>query len=143
MSIINTLVTAMISKLEESPAIAGVSRVRTRPLSITTTEQIVVRPESSVVEETLLQSGHGIQWRTTVAVECYARVGAGTAPDAAVDGLLTDTVTRLMTDQTLGGAIVGMTPAQITYEFEADGDQTVVATILFNCLQRGATGVPI
>lgn len=139
MSHINTLVTAMVTALNTpTPVVSLIGRVRMRPLSKETAQAVVVRPLQSDVSEASLSPAYPVSWSTAVAVECYARSGVSTAPDVAVDALVDAVYARLMTDTTLGGAVVAIKPGSIGYDFDADGEQTTCATLIFNALHRTA-----
>lgn len=126
-------------------ALAGVApvidRVRLRPQAASTASAVVVRPGESQAPEADLPHGYPVSWAQIVDVECYARVTPGIAPDVAVDSLLSDVYSRLMTDPSLGGAVYGVTPVRVSYDFDADGEKTVCATLTLSINQRsqGAT----
>lgn len=126
-------------------ALAGaapvVDRVRLRPQAASVNSAVVVRPGEAQAPEVDMHPGLPVSWFQTVEVECYARVAPGTAPDLAVDPLLSDVYARLTTDPTLGGAVYGVTPVRVTYDFDADGDKTACATLTLSINQRslGAT----
>ena len=137
MTIVNTLVTAILQQLQAAPAIAPqVARVRLRPVSASTTTAVVVRPVASEVLEGEMTTGYPISWNTTIAVECYARASAQAAPDQAVDALLAAVYQRLLADPTLGGQVVVLQPLQVAYDFDADGEQTVCAVLTLSARQR-------
>lgn len=138
MSIVNTAISAVVASLSAAPAVGAVSRVRLRPLSVTTATQVVVRPVDSQALESELAAGYPLSWQTRIGIECYARATAGTAPDVAVDALVSAVYARLMADASLGGAVVQLQPQSLSYEFDVDGEQTVCATFVFTALQRSA-----
>lgn len=141
-SFINTTVTAIMAALQSAPAVAAqVGRVRLRPLAQSATQAVVVRPLHTQVTEAGLMPGMPISWTSTIAVECYARSGATLAPDVAVDPLIAAVYARLMTDPTLGGVVLGIQPQEISYDFDADIDQTTCVTLSFSTRHRanGAT----
>lgn len=139
MSHINTLVTALVTALNTpTPVAAQIGRVRLRPLAKEAAQAVVVRPLQSEVTQASLSPGYPVSWTTAVAVECYARSGVATAPDAAVDALVDAVYARLMTDTTLGSAVVALQPGSIGFDFDADGEQTTCATLLFTALHRTA-----
>ena len=70
-------------------------------------------------------------WATPIAVECYAKATPGTAPDVAVDALASAVYARLLADPTLGGVVRSLTPTGLSYDFDADADQTACATFVF------------
>lgn len=129
---------AVIAALQAAPAVADqVLRARLRPLAAGQSTMVVVRPvEASVLEDEL--AGLVVTWDVLIAVECYARASAGTAPDTAVDAVLAAVHTRLAADPTLGGAVVALAPRKVTYDIDADGEQTVCAISLFTARQRTA-----
>lgn len=126
-------------------ALAGaapkVDRVRLRPLAASDDSAVVVRPDAAEGPDYELATGHPVAWVQTVDVECYARVTPGVAPDLAVDPLLSDVYGRLMADPTLGGAVHGITPVRVAYDFDVDGEKVACATLSLSINQRsyGAT----
>lgn len=138
-SIINTAVTAMVASLQSGTPVAPlVARVRLRPVAQANVTSVVVRPLQSQVTEAALAPGYPVSWTSAIAVECYARSGTATAPDVAVDALLEAAYARLMADPGLGGAVLALQPQEVSYDFDADGDQTTCATIVFNVRHRTA-----
>lgn len=142
MTFVAETLAAMVAKLQEAPAVAPViGRVRLRPLPSTTTSAVVVRPLQAEVQGDELATGYPISWRGAYAVECYMRSVSTTSPDAAVDSLVAAVYERLLTDPTLGGAVIQMQPQSIAYDFDVDGEQTTCAVLSFSALHRtvGAT----
>lgn len=141
-TIVNAAVTAMVAALKRAPAVcAHVDRVRLRPVAQNVTQAIAVRAvESQPLEESELP-GYPIAWLTTIAVECYAKNAANTTPDVAVDALAEAAYSRLMEDITLGGAVISVNPKGMSFDFDADGDQTVCVSLIFKTLQRSASGL--
>lgn len=125
---------AICAALQASPAVASqVARVRMRPLGAATTTAVVVRPQSAEVAARTL--GGPLQWVCRIAVECYAKTTTATAPDAAVDALLQAAYARLMADATLAGSVARIEPEAIAYDFDADGESTACATLVFSVTQ--------
>ena len=140
-TLVNTAVTAMVAALQSAPAVvSSVARVRLRPQAPATTQAVVVRPLQSQTGDTDLPMGYPVSWTTTIAVECYARSTTATSPDVAVDALVAATYARLVQDPTLGGAVISLQLAEISYDFDADADQTTCATLVFQTLQRATAG---
>lgn len=138
-SLVNAAVTAIVSALQSgTPVASTIARVRLRPLAQATSQAVVVRPLQSEVSEAALAPGYPVSWTTAIAVECYARSGTATAPDVAVDSLIEAVYARLMTDTTLGGAALALGLQTVSYDFDADGDQTTCATLVFHVRQRSA-----
>ena len=138
-SIVNTAVTAMVASLQSGTPVAPlVARVRLRPVAQASATAVVVRPLNSQVTEAALAPGYPVSWTSAIAVECYARSGTATAPDVAVDALLEATYARLMADPTLGGAVLALQPQEVAYDFDADGDQTTCATLVFSVRHKTA-----
>jgi hypothetical protein len=136
MSMVNTLVTAVVAALQANPAVAPrVDRVRLRALPASATTAVVVRPMAADVLDAEMPTGYPYAWTTQLAVECYARAAQGTAPDVAVDALLSAVYARLMADATLGGAATVLQPQAITYDFDVDGENVVCATLQINARQ--------
>lgn len=136
MSMVNSLVTAVVDALKAAPAVSPrVERVRLRALPASAGTAVVVRPIASDVLDAELPTGHPYAWTTQLAVECYARAPQGTAPDAAVDALLESVYARLMANATLGGAATVLQPQAITYDYDVDGENVVCATLQINARQ--------
>ena len=127
---------AICAALQASPAVATqVARVRMRPLAANTATAVVVRPAGAQAGAQQI-NGMPIQWACQIAVECYAKATTATPPDVAVDALVAATYARLMADEaTLAGAVGLITPAEITYDFDVDGEATACATLLFTVRQ--------
>lgn len=142
MTFINTAITAIVAKLNEAPAVSSrVERVRLRALPTAASAAVVVRPLQADVLEAQLTTGYPISWDHAIAVEVYSRAAPGTSPDAAVDTLLGAVYQRLLTDSTLGGAVVVLQPQRVSFDFDVDGEQTVCATLTLIARQKtvGAT----
>lgn len=138
-TLVNTAVTAMVAALQSAPAVcAVVDRVRLRALAADIDVALAVRPIASEVMQAGLSPAAPISWQTTIAVECYARSNASTAPDVAVDAVLQGAFARLMEDPTLGGLVVSIKPRAVSYDFDADGTQSTCATLVLEVLQRTA-----
>lgn len=126
-----TATAAIVAALQASPAVAPqVARVRMRPLAAGTTTAVVVRPQAMEVDEAYLAGGIA-RWQGQCTVECYAKTTTQTAPDAAVDALISATYSRLMADPTLAGAVARIDPVSLAYDFDVDGEQTTCATLVF------------
>ena len=140
MSSINVAVSAIVAAL---PGGVTVHRVRMRPLAASVTEAVCVRPVRSDANEAALAPGYPITWRTTVEVECYAKVPAGTAPDIAVDPLVSQVYASLLTDPTLGGAVIDVAPQSLAYDFDVDADAVACATLVFSVYHRAGNGAAL
>lgn len=140
MTFVATTVAAIVSALEANPPVCPVvGRVRLRPLASTVTSAVVVRPApkaAAVQGDTEIATGYPVSWIGSYLVECYAKVPASTAPDAAVDDLLQAVYARLFSDPTLGGAVLTLDPAGISFDFDADGEQSVCAVLSINAHHR-------
>jgi hypothetical protein len=137
-TLINKAITAIVDALNSAPAVCRhIDRVRLRPVAQSVALAIAVRPVQSEVQQFLLAS-MPVSWLTTVSVECYARSGASTPADVAVDVLLESVYSRLMADPTLAGVVVALQPKGISYDFDADGEQSTCASIVFNVMHRSA-----
>lgn len=139
MSLVKTAVDAVVAAL--SGVAPQVSRVRLRPLPAGSAKAVLVRPVQAEVLDAELTTGRPYSWNVLVAVECYARAAAGSPLDVEVDGLVSDVYSRLMTDASLGGAVVQVQPQGITYDFDVDGEQTVCASISFLIRQRSVGSI--
>lgn len=136
MSLVNTTITAVVAALQAAPALPNVARVRLRPVSAASSTAIVVRPAEASVSEASMTSGQVVSWDLIIGVECYARATAAQAPDVAVDATVEAVYARLMADPTLAGAVLQLQPRAVSYDFDADGENTVCATLLFSARLR-------
>lgn len=135
-----TAVTAIVAALQaDTPVCPHIYRVRRRPIAEEDTQALVVRAEQTEVSQTGMFSGAPLHWESTVSVECYQR--AFDDVDLALDPLIEAVFSRLMTEPTLGGAVVQITPKGISFDYDADGQQTACANIVFTVRHRtnGAT----
>lgn len=137
-TLIHDATSAVIAALQATPAVADqVQRARLRPLAAGQSTMVVVRPvQADVLDDEL--AGPVVSWDVLIAVECYARASASTAPDTAVDAVLEAVHARLASDPTLGGAVIALQPKKVSFDIDADGEQTVCAVSLFNARQRTA-----
>lgn len=141
-SMVAAAVTAIVSALTAgTPVASQVSRVRLRPIAADQAQAVVVRPLRAEVAEAGLSPAMPISWASEIAVECYARAGASTTPDVAVDALVEAVYGRLLADPTLGGVVLLLRPQGIVWDFDTDAEQTACATLLFTARHRtqGAT----
>lgn len=141
-SFASATVGAIVAALSSgTPVASQIARVRLRPLAATQAQAVVVRPLQAEVTEKSLTPGYPVSWTTAIGVECYARSGVATAPDVAVDSLVEAVFARLMADPTLGGVVLSLQPQHISWDFDADGEQTTCATLVFHARNRapGAT----
>lgn len=140
MSLLATATTAILGALSGAPGVPAVSRIRLRAAAQASSGAVVVRPMQTEVFEASLAPGYPVSWNSTIAVECYARATPGTAPDLAVDNIVTSVYAALMADTTLGGAVIHLSPQSLNYDFDADADTTVCATFVFIARQTSAAG---
>lgn len=137
-TLVNVAVSSVVSALGATPAVCqSIDRVRRRPVALQVAQSVAVRPVQAEAGQALLPNGEPVSWTTTLAVDLYARATPGTSPDVAVDALLEAVYTRLMQDNTLGGAVVALVPQGVSYDFDADGDQTACASLVFLARHRG------
>ena len=140
-TLINNAVTAIVSALTSgTPVCSQIDRVRLRPVAQGVPLAVAVRPVQSEVVQFQLSS-LPVSWSSTITVECYAKSGAATAADVAVDALVESVYSRLMADPTLGGVVVSLQPKGVSFDFDADGEHTTCASVVFQVLHRsvGAT----
>lgn len=132
-TLVSDVTAAFVTRLQASPAVSSnIGRTRQRPWPEDVSDAIVVRPLGADIDEGAAVLFGSDTWLVRVAVECYARAGQGTAPDAAVDTLLAAVYARVMGDETLNGALPdGVVPQSLQYDFDADGDQAATATLVF------------
>lgn len=139
MTMINSAVSAIVSALQAAPAVSTrVERVRLRALPTSAQNAVVVRPLGSDVQDAELPTGYPYVWNTAIAVECYARVPQGSAPDATVDSLVSSVYGRLMNDPTLSGDVVVLQPQSIQYEYDVNDEPIVCAILTINARQKTA-----
>jgi hypothetical protein len=141
MSAMSAAVSAVVAAL--SGVAVPVHRVRMRPLAASVAGAVCVRPVRADVAEAALAPGMPITWRVGVEVECYARVPAGVAPDLAVDPFVSDVYQRLLTDPTLGAAVIDVSPQSLAYDFDIDAEAVACATLVFSIFQRAGTGATL
>lgn len=127
-----SVVGAMVAQLNAvTPVSPHIYRARMRVLPSTVQSAVVVRILGAEVDAAAGQNVCGV-WATAVAVECYARSGASTSPDVAVDALLEAVVTRLQQNRSLGGLVGDLVITSVNYDFDVDGETTACATVLFS-----------
>jgi hypothetical protein len=138
-SMVSTAVAAIVAALSAgTPVAAQIARVRLRPMAQTQAQAVVVRPLQAQVTDASIYTSLPVSWTSAISVECYARTGVATTPDVAVDSLAEAVYARLMADPTLGGVVLSLTPQSLSWDFDADGDQTVCAAFVFHALHRSA-----
>lgn len=126
-----SVVGAVVAALQAAPAVsAQLDRVRLRPVAKESATAVVVRPGGAAHDDSVGQGVVGI-WATSVSVECYARAGASTSPDLAVDALLQDVATRLFQNRSLGGLVGDLTLTTVVYDFDVDGENTACVTLTY------------
>lgn len=142
-TIVSNTVAAIVTALSGgTPVAPQIARVRLRPLGTAATTAVVVRPlQFEPGSEEILSLGQPVSWTSAISVECYARSSTATAPDVAVDSLVESVYARLMADTTLGGVVIGLKLQGITWDFDADGEQTTCASLVFAARHKspGAT----
>lgn len=135
-TLVSNAVAAIVAALNAgTPVAPQVARVRLRPLAATQALAVVVRPLQSDAAVNSTSPDLPVGWTSAISVECYARTSAATTPDVAVDSLLEAVYGRLMADTTLGGVVLSLAPQSISWDFDADGEQTACATLVFQTLQ--------
>lgn len=87
-------------------------RHRTRPLPTAASQGVSLRAPKAFSDALLAGVGAEVQWTTQLGIECIARCGADTTPDAAVAPLLADVHARLF------GAIGTLAAAGFTLQPE-------------------------
>lgn len=135
-TIFSQIIGAIVTELGSATAVsAQIHRSRVRPASSDWTTMVVVRPTEANFERFSV-NGAVLNVDTTIAVECYARTISGTAPDVAVDTLLSAVYARLAANPTLSGLVSDLVAQTLTYDFDADGEPTVCATLTYTALHR-------
>lgn len=139
-TLISSAVGAIMAALQQDPPVApNIGRVRLRPWSADQSSAVAVRPLSADRGQAQLGFGGPDLWDVRIGVECYARAAAGTAPDVAVDALTQAVYTRLMADPTLSGVVRGgLEPVSLSFDFDADAEQTACAVFTFTAHMVGA-----
>ena len=130
-----SIVGAMVAALSAgTPVSPNIFRARLRPIAAQHNTAVVVR----LIQPTPTRGpikGAPVDWLVSVAVECYAR-SSTTTPDLAVDALVKAVYGRLMADSSLGGATSDLAEGPISYDFDADGEQTACAMLIFQASRR-------
>jgi hypothetical protein len=130
------IVGALVALLQAgTPVAQAIFRARVRPLSADTASAVVVRVQTATITPSVIAGGP-MDITTQIAIECYVRSRTGTDPDVAVDALLSATYARVLADTTLGGLATDVLPQAISYDFDADGEQTTCATLTLDVLHR-------
>ena len=138
-TIVSAAVAAIVAALTAgTPVASQVARVRLRPLAAAQAQAVVVRPLQTDASVSSLSPDLPVSWTSAISVECYARTSAATTPDLAVDSLVEAVYARLLADPTLGGVVISLQPQSMSWDFDADGEQTACATLVFQALQRTA-----
>lgn len=138
-TIVSAAVAAIVAALSAgTPVASQIARVRLRPLAAGQAQAVVVRPLQSEAAVSSLSPDLPVSWTSAISVECYARTSAATTPDVAVDSLVEAVYARLLADPTLGGVVISLQPQSMSWDFDADGEQTACATLVFQALQRTA-----
>lgn len=138
-TIVSAAVAAIVAALSAgTPVASQIARVRLRPLAAGQAQAVVVRPLQSEAAVSSLSPDLPVSWTSAISVECYARTSAATTPDVAVDSLVEAVYARLLADPTLGGVVISLQPHSMSWDFDADGEQTACATLVFQALQRTA-----
>ena len=140
-SMIAQAVAAITAALQSAPAVAAnVGRTTLRPIAQAAATAVIVRPMGAEAGYSGELATGPTTWTATIAIDCYARSHGATAPDESVDALLEATYARIMTDQTLGGAVLAAYPQQISYDFDADGEKTACVTLVLTTLHAASNG---
>lgn len=137
-TVISQVVGAIVTTLgAATPVSTSIYRTRMRPIAAESADAVVVRPVDSQIERFAI-NGAPMNLQTTIAVECYARAGAATAPDAAVDALLAAVYAKLQADTTLGGLVMDLFVSRIGFDFDVDGEHTACATLSLEVAHRSS-----
>jgi hypothetical protein len=139
-TLVSAAVGAIVAALQTVPAVStNIGRVRLRPWSAEQSTAVAVRPLSADRGESQIGFSGPDVWAVRIGVECYARAAPGTAPDVAVDDITQAVYTRLMADPTLSGVVRGgLEPVSLSYDFDADAEQTACAVFIFTAHMVGS-----
>ena len=136
MSHLSLLKAAVVAKLQEAPAVCSLieeEAIGNWPTSVA--QAVVVRDNGSEVSQTSYGLAGVASWTSTLVVDCYVRATSNANRLAALDALLSAVYTRLMADPTLGGAVRGLIPRQVTAADSVQlGDQTTSRALIFQGL---------
>lgn len=134
------IIGAVVTALTNAPAVSPqIWRARSRPMASQHSTAVVVRVQDSTPERNALK-GAPFDLQTRIAVECYARTSSNsTSADLAGDTLLAAVYARLMADTTLGGLVADLQLEQLSYDFDADAEQTVCITLILLVSHRVAS----
>lgn len=126
-----TTAAVQASLLADPPVAPMVEIARMRALTDKDWAAVVIRP-GAAQSEFPVGAGTPIVWRSSFALECYARGTTSHPVSEQVDELLGSVVHRLMYEPTLGGLVASISPDSISWEFDIDGSQTACATVIFS-----------
>lgn len=131
-TVVSTAIGLVIDALNTpTPVCSVIGRTRLRPLDKATEQAVIVRPLAALPAQeagVLLETGLPAIWEVRLLVEIYGRAPAADSADEAIDQLLQDVFTRLCTDTLLGGQGL-LQPADVRYEYAAEGENTVCAQL--------------
>lgn len=133
---LSLLKAAVVSKLQEAPAVCAIveeEALGNWPTSVA--QAVVVRDNGSEVSQTSYGQPGVASWTSTLVVDCYVRATSNANRLTALDALLSAVYTRLMADTTLGGTLRGLIPRQVTPADSVQlGDQTSSRALVFSGL---------
>lgn len=126
--------TALIDLLEDEPAVAvdQIVRGRRTPMPEGVDSRVTIRP-ADADEMPISVHEAPIDRMLIVAINLDVR---DTDAEAELDVLLKAVYAKLMTDSTLGGVAIDITPGRITWDFDSLDDDVASAALLFNVRLR-------
>jgi hypothetical protein len=114
---------AFVAALSLNPPVAGmVFKARERQIDSDTPTAVNVQFEGSEPTAGAI-FGAPVDWRSRIAVDCYARSSTVNG-DAAIDPVLAAVYARLAQDTTLGGLVADIGVPLLDADYDAQGQKT-------------------
>ncbi|MGZ3743857.1 MAG: hypothetical protein ACXVB1_00265 [Pseudobdellovibrionaceae bacterium] len=107
-----------------------VFRSRVDPFNSDALPCVSIEPVSDQADSTNLAY---IDWKLLVRITTYAK---GDIPDQVADPIIADIHSKMMSDETLGGLLMGMRPDGVNYEFLEAGTPLVSISYDFELSYR-------
>ena len=122
-SAFSSITAAFVAALSANPAVAStVFRARERQIDGNTQTAVNVQFEGAEPSAGVIL-GAPVDWRSRIAVDCYARSTA-LSGDQAIDPVLVAVYARLAQDTTLTGLVADIGLPMIDADYDAQGQKT-------------------